>query len=350
MKILADFHHQALYYSLQLLFENRLGHQLFRPIGLDWWNEGYWEVYPHPHTANQFLGLDQATSLPLDVHGNPLPEEERKNLHCLSQGDGIYFTKDVINGGFQKGITLAAFKETKFDILISSIPQHIDRYNRLIQLYQPQAKHIFQVGNAWGQLPGVRNIMASTAPFGVSSGINTVFYHQEFDLNVFSYEPPRFHNTVNSYIHYMRQPELMDRFKFHFPGWKFTKYGAGMELSLNGTRAVAEALKDSGWTYHYKPEGDGFGHVCFSSAACGRPPIIHKSFYRGKLAEQLMIDRQTCIDTSNRPFEEVVRLLSFYSRPEEHQKICENTYSRFKEVVNFNQDAERVKGFLERLQ
>lgn len=42
MRALVDRHQADLYYSLQLLFEDRLGVQLFTPIGHEWWDEGYW--------------------------------------------------------------------------------------------------------------------------------------------------------------------------------------------------------------------------------------------------------------------------------------------------------------------
>ena len=40
--VFADYHHSGLYRSFELLFEKRLGGTLFKPIGWDWWNQGYW--------------------------------------------------------------------------------------------------------------------------------------------------------------------------------------------------------------------------------------------------------------------------------------------------------------------
>ena len=42
IRILADFHHHALWESLRLVFEERFGWELYRPIGMDWFIEGYW--------------------------------------------------------------------------------------------------------------------------------------------------------------------------------------------------------------------------------------------------------------------------------------------------------------------
>lgn len=71
MNILVDFHHPGLYHSLQLLFEDRLGHCLFRPVGHDWWDAGYWRFgeaiagddrlaqrYLSPNVEPYFAGAD----------------------------------------------------------------------------------------------------------------------------------------------------------------------------------------------------------------------------------------------------------------------------------------------------
>jgi hypothetical protein len=348
MKVFADHHHAALFHSLQLLFEGRLEWELYRPIGPEWHTEGYWHVYDHPHTVNQFLGLHQGREVPMDVHSDPLIENECKNKHYTVE-DGVYYVYDPVHNLSHKAVTLDKFKEMDFDILISSIPAHIQPFNKLIAQFQPKAKHIFQVGNAWGHQPGVANIMASTAPFPAPSDVNCAFYHQEFDLDTYRYAPPRFHNVVNSYIHYMKAPELMDNYAGNFPGWQWTKYGAGMDLSIMGVDGVGNTMQRSAWTWHYKPEGDGYGHVIFSSYACGRPAIIWGDFYRGKLAEHLLEDTVTCIDISKHSAEENIRTIHRLSEPEEHTAICERSYERFRQVVDFDQEFEQLKVFLENL-
>ena len=62
MNVFCDKHHISLLYSLQLLFEKRLGGNLFTPIGEEWFTQGYWkgaEAYGnHPSTIKQFLSLE----------------------------------------------------------------------------------------------------------------------------------------------------------------------------------------------------------------------------------------------------------------------------------------------------
>ena len=348
MRVLADFHHQALYHSLQLLFENRLGWELYRPIGPEWHEQGYWHVYEHPATVKQFLGLYQGMKEPLlDGEGVPWTERELVNKNYIIE-DGIYYIQDNCHRTTHRAVTLDKFKEMEFDILLSSIPQHIQPYNKLITEFQPKAKHIFQVGNQWGNLPGAKNIMASTTPF--QSAANTIFYHQEFDLNVFKYEAPTNHNTICSYVHYLQQPEKLQQLVSLLPGWSGIPYGGGMPQSLPNQDAVAEALKNSAFTWHFKPGGDGFGHSIFSSYACGRPALIWRPHYTGRKADPLFIDQQTCIDSNSYSSHKLAQLLQKFSQPEEHIKMCEAAYRRFCQIVNFDQEFEQIKLFLERLQ
>ena len=348
LRCFCDLHHADLYYSLQLLFEKRLGAELYRPIGLEWREQGFWNVYDHPATAQQFLGLDQAINIPKDVHGNYLPEGQQLNLNYRFE-DGIYYVHDPSHNKIQRAITLDKFRNLKFDIIISSIPDHIAPYNKLIQLYQPQAKHIFQVGNAWGHQPGVKNILSSTAPFGVPPDINICFYHQEFDLNVFKYTVPTVHNVIGSYVHCMPQPELLSQYRSLLPEFSIISYGAGMDSVLHGSHSVAEKMRNSSWTYHFKPGGDGFGHSVISSYACGRPALVWRNQYQGKLADSLFSHEQTCIDMSlNRP-EVNAQLIRKWSEPELHKTMCQNAYNRFREMVDFDAEEQKIRSFLSQL-
>ena len=54
MRILADFHHSDLWWSHHLIFEKALGHELFRPRGMDWFDHGYYR-HATRDVASQFL-------------------------------------------------------------------------------------------------------------------------------------------------------------------------------------------------------------------------------------------------------------------------------------------------------
>jgi hypothetical protein len=348
-KVLADFHHEDLFYSLQLLFEKRLGWELYRPIGLDWYTENFWCVFPHPATAEQFLGLSQGKEQLLDGEGIPVPEQDCVNKQYTIK-DGVYFVESPTKPGvIQRAITLEGFKASQFDVVISSVPQHIPLYNRLVSLYQPQAKHIFQVGNAWGHLNGVQNVLASTAPFGVPPGVNICFYHQEFDTSLF-YPESNICNTVNSYVHFMQRKDLMNAVASYFPSWTFRSYGAGMEDSIAQTSLLAKTMRESKWTWHYKPEGDGYGHILHNSFACGKPVVIDTRHYSGKLGSSLLEHGKTCIDIGKCQDHPQVIAAAIEILEDKYEEISLATRKRFVETVNFDYEFTSIlKPFFERL-
>lgn len=351
IKVFADFHHQDLYNSLILLFEKRLGYKLYRPIGTDWYKEGYWRIFDHPDTANQFLGLYLTSTIEEIKKKYPGIFIADLNENAQEVEAGTYLIPDVTKKNLlHNGITLEAFKNTKFDIIISSVPQHIPLYNKLIDLYQPQAKHIFQVGNAWGYQTGVKNILVSSAPFPVPLDINVCFYHQEFDLSTFKYVQPQENiNTVCSYIHWMKRKDLFDQYAGYFSGWNWKAYGAGFDSNILETEKIAEQMINSSFTWQYKPEGDGFGHAIFSSYACGRPALIYGSHYQNKLASHLLEDLVTCIDLERRSLQDNVDLIKKMSQPEEHRAFCNKAHFRFVSHVNFDYEEERIRSFLSNL-
>jgi hypothetical protein len=350
MKVLCDLHHGELYYSLQLLFEKRLNAEMYRPIGMEWYHEGFWNVYPHIDTANQYLGLNSSSNIPKDIHGNNLPRALWGNVDYRIE-DGIYYVTDFTKGAIQRGITLDKLKSMKFDIVIASMPCHVSRFQKLIKLYQPQAKLIFQIGNPGWRIPSdVKNVLNSTTPHYVPPGINTVEYHQEFDLETFKYIPPINNTTVNSYIHYMPKLDLLDEYKKLLSDYSFTTYGAGMDKSLFKSLEIARAMQDSGWTWHMKPLGDGYGHTLHNTYACGRPVIIKKSYYHNMIGEKLLEDQETCIDIGAHSLQENISLIRRFSEPDNHQSLCERAYKRFKNVVNFDEEEIKIRKFISRLQ
>src|SRR5258706_14059099 len=104
MNVLVDYHHGNLYHSLHLLFEKRLGFKLFRPIGMQWAEQGWWKVH-EPYgfaldTAGQYLDIN-------DKHW-----DSYKNLNGdYKLKDDIYHVYDPENKFQHKAVTLEKFKE-----------------------------------------------------------------------------------------------------------------------------------------------------------------------------------------------------------------------------------------------
>lgn len=344
MKILTDFHHAGLLHSLIMLFEDRLGHEVYRPIGLEWAEEGFWSVYDHPATRAQYLSLAQGF----------IPPDGSAPLNNIKKiGANVFYCQDIDSGYYNKAITLHTFKNTKFDIVIASLPQHIEPFKRLIAEYNPEAKLIFQVGNQWDGIEAP-NIMASAKLSNVPDHINHIEYHQEFDLADFNPDREIEQYTIGSFMNVPSQfPDyetLLMLEKELDAKWKvFIHGGMGRDDPIHGSHNVAKVMKSMQWVWHVKAGGDGYGHILFNSAASGVPTIVKKSYYNGKLGEKLLIPDVTCIDIDGLNGYQIIEKLERFSAPDAYRMMCENVVNNFRDNVNFDEEAKQIEAFLGRL-
>lgn len=333
MKVLADLHHQSLFSSLVMLFEKRLGYEIFRPIGMEWFLEDYWRINNQFDTAEQYL---RPGSIPAD--GTP-PLNEAEDL--------------------KYGITLEDFKKTKFDILIASVPQHIDPFKELIDVYQPDAKLIYQVGNMWTvDATKVKNVMASALIPNIPSNINYVQYHQEFPLNVFypsSFKPDKriysFVNCLNTADLFKEDWELFQALEKLLPAWDFKSFGGQCrDGNMNGYDELAAKMRGTAFGFHCKTGGDGYGHILHNLARSGVAPIIRKRDYANKLAEAFIEDGVTAITVDHKTPEQIAAQIEFmYNTPFLLKQIREELAKRFLLLVNFDEEEKEIQQFLENL-
>lgn len=354
--VFTDFHHAGLLQSLILLFEKRLKGNVYRPIGMEWADRGFWKVYDHPATQAQYLGIGSATP-----DGTPQLNDVKEMVEdTFDYGKPlIYLCHDIDSGQTNSAITFDAFMQSDIDIVIASIPQHIEPYKKLCELHPNKPKLIYQVGNAWN-IPNnsVRNVMSSAIIPNIPIQINYIQYHQEFDLNVFypTFNDP--YRVVSSFVNcfsiadYMKNDWLLFQdVERLMPEWNFKCLGGQCrDGAAHGNQQVAESMRSSKFIWHTKVGGDGYGHVVYNSAAVGRPMIVKKEYYYGKMAEELMIDGETCIAVDGLSPNDVVNKIKYYSDPDRYQKICHNVYENFKKHVDFNKELEFIKVFLTNLQ
>ena len=342
LTIVSDFHHGSLYHSLILLLEERLGHTLLRQIGMDWFTEGIWLIgrpYPQPRiTAEQYLGLDHRK---WDAY-KALNADYRLE-------DGIYHLYDPTNDVFHKAITLDQFKEMDIDIVLSTYAPHDETFARLINDFKPNAKHVAQLGNI-GQNTNVKNVLCFN---GVRrrEGAHWLDYHQEFDLNVFYPEPPKFHKHITSFVIDLPRRDLYEHYKGAMPDYEFRAHGGNNSPDGNITfmTQIAHIMRESSFGWHVKPRGDGYGHCLHNWYACGRPVITSFNDYKAYSGGRLLEDGVTAIDLDSKKPEQVMEEIRFFSDPERHKWMCDNAYRRFKEVVDFERDSRNVAAFLEKL-
>lgn len=345
MNIFTDYHHGDLLHSLHLLFEKRLGHNLYCPIGRDWYDEGYWkiaDVYEESvakQVINQYLDYGSAPIIDATAVGAGLLKKIENRIFEL-----YYEPLDTC----YKSITLKKFKKMNIDIVISSIPKHDIAFAKLIKKYMPDAKHISQMGNLCPQ-NDVPNVMCSfpESLYNPKVNQNVVYYDQEFELAEFQYIPPTNDKKINGMVNMFPLPELFQKYKSELSEFEFKSYGSGAPDGALFHPNIGKVMADSTFGWHVKPGGDGYGHILHNWLACGRPVITCLSDYSH--LENLLIPGTTCIDLEANSFEQNIELIREYSEPSVHKKMCEQTYKIFSENVDFDVDAQKIEKFLERL-
>lgn len=346
-RLLTDFHHSSLLRSTHMLFEDRLGMEVYRPVGMEWFDEGFWAINDQRDTAEQYLLLG---SQPAD-RTSPL---NKTHIDGSGRGNGTF---DIADPGCQSvhwACDLEFFKTNQFDYVIASIPQHVPIFQRLIREYQPNAKLIVQVGNEWPlELFAGMNVLASIKPREVH-GVNALFYHQEFDTGIFAATPVLETKKVYSFINILQnmstswtdftalEDVLKDR------GFEFGSYGGQCrDGNMTGPVELANKMREADFIFHVKEGGDGYGHIIYNAYSVGRPIVTRRRFYVGKLAEELLVPG-TYIDLDDVGMTGAADIIST-TTGEALRNMGELAAKRFREVVDFDAEAERVKEWLTNL-
>lgn len=351
MRVLTDFHHSSLLTATNLLFGERLGMSVYRPIGMDWFTEGFWAINDNPDTAKQFLSLDQSYKPGDDTPPlNRMADARRPRESPPICPDGVYLVGDPGGRTAHRACSLEWFKANRFDYVIASIPAHVPIFKELIRRYQPTTKLIIQMGNNWSlDQYANENILASIAPQIGGYQCNIMFYHQEFDTSIFSpriTEPTKqiysfvniLQNTGQGWHDFIELEKLLSR-----QGFTFKSYGGQCrDGNKNGPLELANAMHEAEFVLHSKPGGDGFGHIIFNAYACGRPVIARPSQYQDQLAAQLLVPG-TFIDLDKYSRAEVKNMIVRITHdPDALWRMGKHAAERFREVVDYEKEAEDI--------
>lgn len=358
--IFTDFHHAGLLQSIILLFEKRLGGKVYRPIGREWFDEGYWKVYDHPATVEQFLGV-----------GGNTPDGSEPLNEVLGIGANIngeigkryeyYRCHDIDSDTENKALTFSNFMQAPIDIVIASLPAHVEPFKKLCELHPNKPKLIFQIGNAWTKEAAMApNIMASAIIHGIPDDINFISYHQEFDTRLFS--PTTIHNesahkNIYSFVNCFSASDyfgpdwkIFTEVESKMPDWNFKAHGGQCRDGAVGpSNVLAQTMQEARFIWHVKAGGDGYGHVIHNAFAVGRPPIVKKEYYRGKMAEQLMIDGATCITIDGLNPDQIIEKILYYSDPVRYEQMSSMAFTTFTRLVDFDDEQKRIELFLQNL-
>lgn len=364
MNVLVDRHHAGLLYSLQLLFEDRLGLDLYIPIGREWWETGIWQFgkgYGDDRLARQYLDLNGAELI--------LGLDEAQPARDAVPGDGHYVLRDKAEYPDRdiRCVTQAQYKELgDWAYVVATVPDNAPGFAALAKA--SGAKFVYQVGNHnqyidWSLDPLV--LSSSEAPIQ-GRGVTV---HQEFEKDtVFRYRDP----SPLYEIDYDRDPHGIDAAvkatgsfvncfnrippelaywraaREALPDFKFLMHGSdGDDGKVGPCPVLADVIAGLGFGWHDKPQGDGFGHVIHYLASVGRPIVGRKANYNGLFAGPLWEDGITCVDTGARTPQETAQELSNISvDPERHERMCRAIRERVDNLCDFDAEEQQIRALL----
>ena len=331
--VLVDRHHADLFYGLQRLLEDRLDLTVYTPIGQEWWDAGVWQFgigYGDDRLARQFLAIDAR-------HREIEP--------------GIFLTFDPCHPERPiLGITLEAAGRMRWKAVVATVQDNQAGFWSFARAVG--AEYVYQVGNTrqevdWGLDPVVLNATKDVPILGRGVRIG-----QEIDLDMtFRFrEPPADRRSVGSFVNMLNLiPEAWEGFaglQARLEGWRFRSFGHHCpDGVLQPVAHIAEQMARTGWAYHDKVTGDGFGHVLHNWGAVGRPLIGHGRYYRGQRGEALWRDLETCIDLDRHSLDEVAEILEGIGE-EEYGAMCHAIRRAVVESCDWEADAEAVRSVL----
>jgi hypothetical protein len=317
--VLIDKHHADLFHAMQILFEDRLGHTVYTPIGPEWWTEGYWQFgkgYGDDRLAQQFLVSPQGA---VDPH-HP--------------------------GRLIRYITLGLARQMDWAYVVATVQDNQHGFHRFAR--ERGARYVLQVGNTnqavdWGLDPLA--IVSSEVPIQGKG----VIIHQPMDP-VFAYRKPVKSRTIRSFVNCFNSTPCIDPFvKVGQFLLDFTFYTHGIDGSdgdVQPVSVIADYMAQSLFGWHDKVQGDGFGHVIHDWAAVGRPLIGHASHYQGLMAQPFWQDLETCIDLDKHSLPEVAELIrEIAAKPARHKAMCLNIRAEF-DRIDWDAEAEAVRELL----
>ena len=340
-----------------MLFEDRGLGEVYFPVGMEWFDRGYWNFEREWHgdaVAKQYL---------VGVWDTKYPASDCSDPTVFWRDDPRHPDRR------QTGITLDGALHMPWDIVLCSLPHNYDGFYRLAK--ETGAKYGIQIGNeaqtfdpradfalSSSTLPGVGPEMAGSTFFYL--GVPTVMYHQEFSLQTFRHEWPPSTQAIGSFIQCFAEnrdyyaefidvvrslPDFDWRVYGSYGSAPVDQYAAG---NIDPTPEIADTMRAMRVIWHQKGWGDGFGHVIHNAFAIGRPVVGRASYYARRLAGPLWVDGVTSFDIDTRSRAELIAVLRRLVGDDDfHRQVSEAAAARFREVVNFDAEAGQIKRLLE---
>jgi hypothetical protein len=346
MRVLVDFHHPDLYWSFILSMERRLGWEVYRMIGMEWYDRGYWEF-------EKFWAGDRFAKMFLPISRGEAPGDRTNPVRSPDIDMGTHWLRnDERHPGYQtKMVTMEQARAMGFDVVIATVPHNQQGFKRFA--YEIGARFALQVGNAehyidWDLDPLVM-ISTTVDTTEVQSALRkkrAIRYDQEIDP-CFSYSPvPKEGEVASFHIDWNQQNlDLFFKVAADMPEQDFQSYG-NLGLYLTSTPAVADAMKKTRVIWHTKHVGDGWGHVIHGAMAIGRPLIGKKSYYKDRLADRCWTPSNSLIIDSMPPAKVVRALRGLLAEPDILQRMGDASRAIWDDYIDYERDAAAIGNLL----
>lgn len=341
IRVLADHHHASLWESLCMLFEDRMGWELYRPRGDEWWKQPIWQFDKQmPHfeaVARQYMD-GWTTDVDCGDHW------ERR--------DAMYPER------VHKMLTMEQARDMRPDIVIATIAENEEGFHGFAR--EIGAKFGIQLGNQ-----GSFN-RYDLADFSLISTTRDrypwtpyVVYRQEFNLDDYCFEyPPSERDYVGSWVQALPAdageygrflavanalPDLRMRYHGHV-GPVDDFWGGNVTTSVE----LAAQMRGAGVGWHCKTWSDGYGHVIHNLFAVGKPIVGTVSYYKDKLAADLFVEGETSFDVQTHSQAETIDFIRRLTIDDElHERMSRASAARFREIVDFDAEAEAIRAMMD---
>lgn len=306
---------------------------------MEWFQQEYWiheRAYWGDKVAHQYL----------DPYGSDVDCGDHSEREDWSHPGRIH-----------KMLTVDQAKAMRPEIVLCSLFHNESGYYRMSQ--ELGAKFGLQVGNLmtpnhfeWAHFA----MLSCTKPDGRYPTIPYVMYHQEFSLKDFYFEYPPLNMDASTWVHGVGGTQwfsLFGQLAHEVPELTWRTYGHKEEHpywsgSISPTFKVAWSMRAARVGIHFKTHGDGYGHVIHNLFACGKPVVGTATYYQDQIAGPLFVDGVTSFDVQRRSHEDIAQVVKKLALDDDfHQKVSEASHRRFQEVVNFDEDAEKVRKLVE---
>lgn len=346
IRVLCDAIHADLWESLRLLFEERLGWELYRPIGMEWADKGIWRFEQHqPYgagVAHQFLD----------------PWESDRRVDPEMHGFDAERVDTTHPGQTQRLVTHDQARSMRWDLVLATLAENEQGWYQFAQ--EVGAHYGIQAGNqgAANLWPIAEFGLLSVTTPGLKPWKPHVYYRQEFDRELFHNdggilaEPDLVMNRVQC----TSQTQDHDRWRRMAAAvparWRWYGHCEPRDEWFGGDHAttpeVAASMHAARIAWHPKRWSDGYGHVIHNWFSIGRPVIGSAGYYADKLAGPLFEEGVTSFDMDRLSDDELAATVRMLLGDEDRwRRMCEASADRFRAVVDFDAEAAEIRAMLE---